>query len=49
MGMRVREWVRPLFWPDWANRASSRQKAAEQAAAEDSSANRFILLSPPSR
>lgn len=47
MGMRVREWVRPLFWKDWAIRASSSHSATEQAVAEDSRANIFMRPSLP--
>ena len=47
MGIRVREWVRPLFWKDCASKNSSSHKAAEQAAAEDSRASIFIFHPPP--
>ena len=47
MGSRVRLWVRPLHWKDWASSAPSRHRAAEQAVADDSRARIFIL--PPPR
>ncbi len=43
MGSRVRLWVRPLCWKDWAMSPSSSHNAAEQATAEDSNANIFML------
>ena len=42
MGSRVTEWVRPLFWKNWAISVTSSHRAAEQAAAEDSRASIFM-------
>ena len=47
IGSRVRLWVSPLHWKDWASSAPSRHRAAEQAVAEDSRAKMFT--GPPPR
>ena len=47
MGMRVAEWVSPLFWKDWASSRSSSVTAAEAVTAEVSNAR--IFTDPPPR
>ena len=46
MGIRVRLWVRPQCSKFWASSRSSSQSATEQAVAEVSRANIFMLLLP---
>ncbi len=47
MGIRVAEWVSPLFWKDWASSRSSSVTATEAVTAEVSSA--MIFINPPPR
>ena len=46
MGMRVTEWVRPLFWKDCPSSFSSSVMATEAVTAEVSKAKIFIALPP---
>ena len=46
MGIRVAEWVSPLFWKDWASSLSSSVTATLAVTAEVSSAIIFTALPP---